>query len=254
MDLLQFVFLGILQGLFEWLPISSQGQVVGIATAFLNIAPQAALEYAIFLHTGTLLAAIVYFKKELIELIKNIHNQKTQFLIIAVAATLITGVPIYFGLKSIVFSSAILLFLIAILLFATGFIQTKAKSTRKPVLSAKNAVLLGLFQGLAILPGISRSGITTSVLLFRGFSPEESFKLSFLLSIPTVLIAEIGLGAIKGFFIDLNALLAVLVSFIVGLITIDWLIKLAKRISFSTFCYGFGIFYLILALFYLFPF
>jgi len=248
MDLFQAIVLGVLQGVFEWLPVSSQGQVMGVGIAFLGMSAEAAKDYSLFLHTGTLLSAIVFFRKELAKMLKLENKALSKFIAIAVFATAITAIPSYLALNTIVsLSVPVILLIIALFLFITGFLQSRKKSLGTPGLSNKNALFLGLGQGFAVLPGISRSGTTVSVLLLEGFSPNEAFRLSFLLSIPSVLIGELVLGLGAPVAVGLNEVIALLVAFAVGLASISLLLKLAQKISFSKFCYAFAIFYLLAA-------
>ncbi len=247
MDLIQAVVLGLIQGITEWLPISSQGQTVAIALTLFGIDAERALSYSIFLHIGTLAAAIFYFRKELKELIQLKNRELLKFLAIALIATAFTALPSYLFLKSLLGSAAILLFLIGFFLIITGLLQLKKKIVKGAGLSSINAILLGFGQGFSVLPGISRSGTTTSVLLFEGFEPEKAFRLSFLLSIPAVLIAEILFGLAEPFYFEFNLLVALAVAAIAGFFSIKYLIGIAKRVNFGLFCIIFGIIYLILA-------
>ena len=104
-----------------------------------------------------------------------------QFLIIAVLSTAITAIPVYLLIKQFAVNSMYLTLLIGLMLIVTGFLQWKKKSEKEVKENSKNAFLLGLGQEFSVIPGVSRSGITTTVLLFEGFTPEKAFKLSFLL-------------------------------------------------------------------------
>ena len=247
MDLFQSLFLGFLQGVFEWLPISSQGQVAVLAMEFLGITAELALKYAIFLHIGTLISAIIYFRKDILEILKMKNKEMSKFLGVAVLATVVTAGPSWVFLKGISENVFLLTLAIGVFLIITGLLQKFVKRKGDAKLGLKNAVFLGLGQGFAVLPGISRSGITTSVLLFEGFDPEKAFKLSFLLSIPSVFLGELAFGIFEGIVIDLNAVFAVGVAAVVGFVSIDLLLKAAKRINFSIFCIVFGLVYVGLA-------
>lgn len=248
MDLIQAIVLGLMQGIIEWLPISSQGQVTVTALALFNIPLGKALSYSIFLHIGTLIAAIIYFRKELRELIELREKRLRNFLGIAVIASAVTAVPSYLLLMGIAESGFALLIAIALFLIVTGVIQLKAKSKREGEMSKRNALFLGLGQGFSVLPGISRSGVTTSVMLFEGFAPEKAFRLSFLLSIPSVLIAEIGFGLVEPMEFELNLIISIIIAAVAGLISMDLLIRAAKRINFSLFCFIFAAIYIGMAL------
>ncbi len=247
MDLFQAIFLGLLQGITEWLPISSQGQTIIAATELFGIPAEKAFSYAIFLHAGTMLAALLYFRKEIKEIISLREKNLLQFLGIAVLSTAITGIPMYLFLKQISSSSFYLSLLIGLMLLVTGFLQWKKKKEKTAGKTKKNAFLLGLGQGFSVLPGISRSGVTTSVLLFTGFTPEKAFRLSFLLSIPSVFLAEALFGLKEGIVFEANLLIAVFVAFAVGYLSIKYLIKAAKRINFSYFCFALGVFYIVIS-------
>jgi len=246
MDFLTAIIAGLIQGVFEWLPISSQGNILGIFT-LLGSNPQSALQLAVMLHIGTLIAAIVYFRKEVREMLftkGQTENDRKQnkilrtFIIIATLATIITAVPCYLVLEDLLGSNvAFVLLILTILLFITGLIQLTKKRVGDGKLTIKNAILTGLGQGFSVLPGVSRSGTTTSVLLFRGFTPENAFKISFIMSIPAVFLADVTYGVFKGFIFDEFAILALIIAFVVGLLSMDILIKLAKKINFAYFCF-----------------
>lgn len=257
--LLEIVIFGILQGIFEWLPISSQGNLVIMMIGLFGINPNEAMNLAIFLHTGTVLSAVVYFRGDVFSIIKGLTVYKpgfssdkdsmTSFFIISTIITGILGLFIYRAIQDLSFSGEIFLALVGISLIITGFIQKNVKKAKndfsKPNL--KDSIISGILQSFAIVPGISRSGITVSGLLLRRYSSDDALKISFLMSIPAVIAAEIGLGLMGSLpNIDmLSALMGIFVSFIFGLITIHGLLKIAKRIKFWIFCVIMGILSLI---------
>jgi len=242
--------LGALQGVFEWLPVSSKGQIMALAMSFFKLNAETSLRYAVMLHLGTLLSAVFYFRTELKELFLLKNRPLLKFLAIAVFATGITAVPCYMLLKILItnYNASSFIFLIGFLLIIAGFLQLKKQSKLKGSISTQNAIILGLAQGFSALPGISRSGITTSALLLRGFQPEQAFRLSFLLSIPSILIAVVAFSVLEPVAFDLNAIFAMLIAFALGLLLIDILIKAARKINFSIFCIAFGIIYMAIAM------
>ncbi|MBN1159623.1 MAG: undecaprenyl-diphosphate phosphatase [Candidatus Diapherotrites archaeon] len=251
MDWIVAIVLGVLQGIAEWLPISSQGQVMAFSMALFNTPATEALKYAVWLHVGTLIAATIYFRKTIIELLQLKDKKLLKWLIIATLSTGITAAPLYLFLKHTVSvaQASFVLLLIGILLIVTGILQKKVKeSAHKKETNSQNAIITGLAQGLSVLPGISRSGTTVAALLFQGFSAEKSFVLSFLMSIPAVLAAEIIFGLDEGFALDPFAFLAMLIALVVGYITLEKLIEFAKKASFWKFCIGFGIFLILIFL------
>lgn len=269
MELFQALVLGLIQGITEWLPVSSQGQVIVSAVALFGIAPAEALNYSIFLHIGTLFAAALYFRHEIKKIIGSVfggmvggkgQNEQTAnqtkklvlFLLIAVLATAITAVPCYIFLKkTFALAGANLIMAgVGVLLVVTGLLQYANKKIKGAGLTKKNALLLGLGQGFSVLPGISRSGTTTAVLLFEGFKPQEALRLSFLLSIPSVFAAEILFFAVEpgAVAFGLSALAALAASAVVGFLSIKFLLSVAGRINFAWFCFIFGLLYVAAAM------
>jgi len=265
MNVFDFILIGVIQGVFEWLPISSQGSLFIIFSNFLNISPSLALDYSIFLHLGTVFAAFIYFRKEIFKIIninslKSLFNFKKKkidestkilrFLFFAFIITIIVSLPIYLVLDNYLDSLNLnfLTLIIAILLIITGVLQLKKKTENKinSDFSFKNSFFLGFCQGLAVLPGISRSGITTSVLLLEKFNAENSFKYSFILSIPTVFAAELFILLFSNITFNYYILISLIVAFIVGYITIDLVMRFVKKVNFSYICFIIAFIYILI--------
>lgn len=235
--------LGLMQGVLEWLPISSQGNIILLAVAFLNIKPAEALNLSVYLHLGTGFGALTYFWKDVKKAIKreseasgNLFN----FLVVATITTGIVGFPLFlFAISTSYYGDAILL-LVGFSLIVTGLIQRKAEKTGvKEIRDIKkiDGLILGIIQGFSAVPGISRSGVTTSALLLKDFSGEEAFKISFLMSIPASFAAIIGVMLLEGkIVLHPTFLVAVVASYVSAIISIDVLIKLTRRISFWILC------------------
>ena len=258
MDLVELgiaILIGILQGVFEWLPISSEGNLSIILTA-LGRTPAHAIQYSLFLHLGTALAATAYFRGEIYRLLADISLLRTSgyntsdhtFLIVATLVSGITGLIAYEFLIQAVseLDGGVLILLIGVLLIGTGLFQRQ--SSNRPLQTTGSttyldALLVGVGQGTAILPGISRSGTTVGVLLLRGYDGHTSFRLSFLLSIP----AAIGAGLLGfldsgGFpsILPIHAGSALLASAIAGYLSIGVLMRFAQRVSFDIICIVLG--------------
>ncbi len=246
MDIVQAILLGVLQGLTEWLPISSQGQVSAVALALFSIPPEQALNDAIFLHIGTMIAAAAYFRRELSSILRPENRQLLYFIATALIGSAITAVPAFLFLRMVSQSGFALLILIGIGLIFTGAIQLRKKISQ-PKENIGSGFLTGLAQGLAVIPGISRSGVTTAALLFEDFDPEQAFRLSFLLSVPSVFLAEILFIGVKGAEFHPLILVSIAIAAIVGYVTIDVLITVARKINFAKFCIAFGVIYIALA-------
>jgi hypothetical protein len=165
-------------------------------------------------------------------------------------ATIISGILGIIILKLLIYiesqltiTGTIISLIIGILLLCTGTILLISKKTgTKEIkdLKKRDYILLGILQGLEVLPGISRSGITSSGLLLRNFKPKVALRLSFILSIPIVLGGNIILN-ISNFIFDYELLLGLIFSFLFGIITIHLLIKIAEKINFGILLILFGI-------------
>ncbi len=260
MSEIQGIILGIIQGVLEWLPVSSQGNLTIIMIGIFNTSVEVAARFSVALHAGTLMAAVVYFRREIIQTFKRMRkyrfgfeNEEDRLLSFLIVSTLLTGLvgyPIFIWIISInPIQGEIFIALIGIALVTTGLLQRFAKEKRRDYannrgrMNLRDSILLGLVQGLAVIPGISRSGITTSFLLLRGYGGNDSLRLSFMMSIPAVLAAEVGISGTTSFAgISLQeAALGILFSFLVGLAAIHTLLRVASKISFWKFTVVIGI-------------
>lgn len=224
--MIKYIFLGIAQGLTEFLPVSSSGHLVIIQKVF-GIHGEA-VTLSVILHMGTFIAMVIFFFKDILKLLR---NPKMLFLIIIV--TFITGVIGILGKDFFeeLFSLPKFVALAWIITGLTLVLTRKFMNTERNKVTAKDALILGATQGIAIIPGISRAGITIATLLFRGLDKETSFRFSFLASMPAVLGAAI-LEAKKINFVfqsaPRNLLAGFLFSLLTGLIAI-WMLHLALR-------------------------
>ena len=177
----QYIILGIIQGLTEFFPVSSSGHLV-LFEYFLGI-HKGELAITVILHLGTILALLVFFYKDILKLLKDIKLVGYVLLV-----TLITGV---IGLSGKDFFESLFKSprLVSAALIVTGIIlilTRKFAASKRNNVNIKDALTLGIAQGFAVIPGISRSGMTVSSLLFRKLDWETSFKFSFIASIPAV--------------------------------------------------------------------
>ena len=307
------LLVGILQGILEWLPVSSEGGVT-LALSALGVAAEEATAFALVLHGGTAVAATVYYRATLADLLARVPDWRPgsafqagtadlSFYVLATLASGVTGVSGFLLLEELasVLAGGAFLALIGVLLLVTGALlwigeREEARQERSKVAAgagqdgdagagqdgdavagqdgavqrddaqrddahgddptggsggflaarsrptAVDAVLVGLLQGLAVLPGISRSGTTVSALLLRGHDGPAAIQLSFVLSIPaalgagTIAYLETGLPGIS----PTAAGVALVASAVVGYATVDGLTRLARRLAFSRICVGFG--------------
>ena len=245
MSILQSTLLGVLQGITEWLPVSSQGQTVIIMLNLMQIDPKAALSVSIFLHTGTMLAVLIRFRKDFLALLRP-ESKLLKMIVVATLSTAITAVPLLLFIKNVFETGEIATFLIGIMLIVTGILlgtqRQKGSSYRSlDELTTKDMLFAGLAQGFSIIPGISRSGTTITILLLRGIKQELALKLSFLMSVPVVLGAVLLFEISEASMIAINdAFVMVLSSFIVGYVTMSILLRFAERVNFAIFCISLG--------------
>jgi undecaprenyl-diphosphatase len=256
--LLHAVILGIIQGVSEWLPISSKTQIIVSSIYLLKVSFQQAYTFGLFMEIGTVIAAVVYFRKELIGMGQVLLGSKDsgfrKLLIYVVIVTIVTGIvgaPLYLiadsfgaGVNSARAVGVPMLVLGFVLLGDALLIRYSRRRVREGIasrkladLSFRDCVVVGVTQGIAALPGISRSGMTTSAMLILNVEPDEAFRLSFLAGI-FASVAAFGLtivatksnvsAAVAG--IGLAGLaLAIVVSVVVSLFLIDFLIKVAGK-------------------------
>ena len=250
MDIIQAIILGILQGVTEWLPISSSGQLVLSLIEFLDVNAEAAFSLAIVLHIGTLFAVLVKYREDIWDIIKKLSwkDNLTRFIIVSTDFTGIVGIPIYFLFKSIFVYGEFANGLIGILLIITGlllYISKKVKLGNISIsnLTYKEMAVAGAAQGISILPGISRSGTTIAAMLLMGIKQDIALKLSFIMSIPAVIGAvmlDFGNFASSGFGIT-EIIIGIITAFIFGYLAMDILVKIAHKIRFDIFCIIFGV-------------
>ncbi|MCF7820655.1 MAG: undecaprenyl-diphosphate phosphatase [Candidatus Pacebacteria bacterium] len=260
--MIEALILGALQGIAEWLPVSSEGLIFIVKTNFFpgEETLTELVSYALFLHLGTFLAALIYFWKDVKKLLLALFKYKKatkeiqgtlKFLIISSVISGILGVLFLELLEIFDFNitdfSKWLTLVVALLLFITAFLQIKGGEGghRGPAeVKNKDAFILGLVQSLAALPGLSRSGLTVSALLISNFKKQSALYLSFLMSLPIVLGGNIILN-LNTIDLSLPAIVALATSFIFGLITIKALLALAKKINFGYFVLMFAVLTLI---------
>ena len=245
-SLLEAAMIGVLQGVLEWLPVSSEGNITLFLVSVLSIDPSETLGLAVFIHLGTGLAALIYYRKESWDILIGDTDRDKDMRLRLFVMTLLTGavgLPIYTYLNVSTAVGEALLALTGLALIATGLIQRRENVTGErdaSSLSWPETVALGVLQGFAIIPGLSRSGVTTSTMLLRGLRGDEAFNVSFIMSIPASFAAGLGLVLIDGFQVTTGASVAAVVSAIVGYMTIGALIGFAQKTSFWKICVGLG--------------
>ena len=242
MTFLHAVLSGVVQGIAEFLPISSSGHLVILHKLMGLNEPE--ILFDLFLHLGTLVAVFIVFGRDIIESV----TTKKRIGLLILASSLVTFVFVLFFIKNIeaAFSNVrtvgIMLILTGIWLIAANFIRLGTEG-----MTVFKAGLIGLAQGIAALPGISRSGATISTGLFLGLDGQTAAKFSFLLSIPAILGAFLFKIKETGFNltgVNINYFIGFFISCIVGVVSLKVLLKVLYRNKF----HWFGIYCILLGI------
>ncbi len=214
----------------------------------LGLEPDYALSLSVYLHLGTGFAALVYFREEIYDALwRDSDGDRAlfRFLVIATFTTGIVGLPIFLVIRGASMYGEALLTITGAALIVTGLVQKGAQTggTRtSESLDSRDGVILGLVQGLSAIPGLSRSGLTTSALLLKNYSGEEAFRFSFLMSIPAVFAAAAGLMYLEGApALESGLLVSLAASFISAYLSIDILLRVARRVRFWGLCMLLGV-------------
>ena len=241
MSLFEAALLGFIQGITEFLPISSSGHLV-IGSYFLGIFNDNIL-FEVFVHLGTLVAILYFYRFDIQDLLNGLkHKNKSslEYVILLIVATLpavLIGLLFNNSIKNLynIYWVSIFLFITGIMLLISKF--SKQKSMK---FSYFQAFIIGLFQALAILPGVSRSGMTIGIALLLGVNKNEASKFSFFMAIPiiigAVLLETININSIQSINLT-NLFVGFLTAGITGYFSIKWLITIINRFHFWKFSF-----------------
>tara|TARA_B100001146_G_C16200357_1_gene444108 strand:- start:5528 stop:6322 length:795 start_codon:yes stop_codon:yes gene_type:complete len=255
MEIWEAILLGIIQGLTEFLPVSSSGHLeLGKAILGDQSVPEESLLFTVILHFATALSTLVVFRKDVFEILRGLFqfkwNEETRFslkIIISMLPAALIGVlfeeqlEAFFG-GDIAFVGAMLL-VTAFLLW----LADRAKNTGKPV-RYRDAFIIGISQAVAMLPGISRSGATISTSVLLGNDKGKAARFSFLMVVPLI-FGKIAKDLLSGDLDPQQANYTLLgagfiAAFLAGLVACTWMIRLVKRSKlryFSVYCLIVGI-------------
>jgi len=192
MDILQALILGIVQGLTEFLPVSSSGHLALLQNYFNEVN----VGFDVMLHLATLLAILVFFSKDILDLIKgfftfNWKDERFRTVIYILLATIPIAFVGYYG-KDMIYNIFSNLYVVSLGFFISGmFLFTASFVKKKKKMNLSNSFVIGLSQALALVPGISRSGATVSTGVLQGIEREKAIKFSFILAIPAMIGANI---------------------------------------------------------------
>ncbi len=239
------VLLGVLQGVAEWLPVSSEGLVAAAYSLLEGESLDEAVGYALWLHVGTMPAALVVLRREVAVLAREAWQRPRRpsplllFLVVATVLSMVVGLPLVLALgelSGLVGASA--MGLVGVLMLVTGALQMRGARPGvrdRARLAMTDAVLAGLAQGVSVLPGFSRSGLTVAVLLGRGVEKREALVISFLMSIPASAGAALYAALGGGVVVSAESVAAAAVAFVVGLAAIKALLTFAQRVNLGLF-------------------
>lgn len=239
----EYILLGALQGIFEWIPVSSEG-VVAIFSNYL-VKDFNSVDLALFLHLGTVLAVIVYFWRDWINLALFKDKEFLRFFIIVTFISGTLGFFVYKMARDVSMGSG-LLALTGLGLLLTSWFQKK--NIKLNINKDLSSIIVGLLQAISAIPGVSRSGSTVFGLSLTENNPTEILKKSYIISVPVVLGSSLYLY-LDNPTIASSSWIAVVFSFIFGIISLKLLLDFSKKVNFSKFTLIFGILCLIGALF-----
>ena len=246
MDTIDAILLGIIQGLTEFLPVSSSGHLeLGKAILGDNSVPKESLLFTVVLHFATALSTIVVFRKDILSLLKGIFkfqwNEDLQFatkIAISMIPAVIVGLFFEEQLEALFGGNILLVGCMLIVTAALLFLADKAKDTQKKV-SFKNAFVIGVSQAVAMLPGISRSGATISTSVLLGNDKTKAARFSFLMVVPLIfgkIAKDILGGELTYDFANFTTLgIGFVAAFVAGLFACTWMISLVKKSKLSYF-------------------
>ena len=239
-EVLQALVLGVVQGATEWLPVSSEGMVSLADRLLFGEAYLASVRRAVLLHAGTLASVLAYFRKDVARILTSFfkhgsyEKRLARFILLSTASTAPVAYAFLYLLVNIEIPPDVFTIVIGVLLVSVSLVRRFTNpSSGGDILGVKTALLTGLVQGFAVIPGVSRSGVTITALLYQGASLPGSLRISYLMGIPVILGAQIVLPIITGSaYFSVVDVVALVISGVVGYSTIGALMKLSTRVDF----------------------
>lgn len=255
MEILDAIILGIIQGLTEFLPVSSSGHLeLGKAILGDQSVPEESLLFTVILHFATALSTLVIFRKDIFTILKGLFsftwNEETQFslkIITSMLPAVFVGSFFEAQLESFFGGNILLVGTMLVVTSLLLYFADKAKNTTKKV-GFSSAIIVGVSQAIAMLPGISRSGATISTSVLLGVDKSKAARFSFLMVVPLIFgkIAKDLLGGELHFAANQSVAMGAgfVAAFVSGLLACTWMIKLVRKSKltyFSIYCLVVGI-------------
>lgn len=246
MEVFEAIVLGIIQGLTEFLPVSSSGHLELAKAIFGDTSvPEESLTFTVILHFATAVSTIVIFRKEVLEILRGLFqfkwNDEMQFslkIIASMIPAVIIGLLFEKQLEAFFGGRILLVGLMLLVTAALLLLADKAKNTTKDI-SFKSAIIIGISQAIAMLPGISRSGATISTSVLLGVDRTRAARFSFLMVVPLIfgkVAKDIAGGEISFSNSEIIPLSAgFIAAFVAGLLACNWMIALVKKSKLSYF-------------------
>jgi len=242
-NILFSIILGLVQGISEWLPISSKTQVLFASFLLFGLPISAGYAFGLFLEIGSLGSAITYFRRDIVALF---HDRKLfTYLLVVTIFTAIVGAPLFYITDQYLANArspliGVPMVALGLSLIGIGLYIRYARSLPRigglEQMKLKHYIIVGIAQGVAALPGVSRSGMTVSTMLIMGVKQDQAFRLSYLAYIPASLGA-FGVSVLlqrHQIATDINAVtptglvIAIVAAALIGIVTISYLLKFAK--------------------------
>jgi undecaprenyl-diphosphatase len=246
MDNLDALILGVIQGLTEFLPVSSSGHLeLGKAILGDTSVPEESLMFTVVVHFATALSTIVVFRKDIVEILSGLFsfkwNEETQFsakIVLSMIPAVIVGLFFEEQLEALFGGNIMLVGCMLLVTAVLLYFADRAKDTQKNV-AFSNAFIIGVSQAVAMIPGISRSGATISTSVLLGNDKSKAARFSFLMVIPLI-FGKIAKDLMDGALTTQTGNVSVLVigfvaAFVAGLVACTWMIKLVKKSKLSWF-------------------
>lgn len=247
MDILHVIILALIQGLTEFLPISSSAHLI-LPKELLGW-PDQGLAFDVAVHVGTLLAVLVYFRKDVVQLIdgwfkhvggdrSNVHGRLAWYIVLATIPACIFGFLCDDLIENHLRSIAVIAATTMVFGVVLAIADRKVGQNTLMTMTWKAALIIGIAQAIALIPGTSRSGITITAALFLGFSRDESARFSFLMSIPIIIISGgyKTLGLLETANVDWFAMgVGIAVSSVSAYLCIHYFLSFINRLSMMPF-------------------